>query len=95
VTSRRRALLLLTLSLGACALAGVSACALAGRIDLGPLEIRWESWQNQHDRVRRARRTLDELERKHAGKPVERWPAEDRAVHTIAADALRQLGEEP
>jgi hypothetical protein len=53
------------------------------------------TWQNHIDRVRRARRTLDELERKHGGKPVERWPAEDRAIHTIATDALRELGEEP
>jgi hypothetical protein len=45
--------------------------------------------------VRRARRTLDELERKHAGKPVERWPAEDRAIRAVAALELQELGEEP
>jgi hypothetical protein len=93
VTTQRRGLLLLTLSLGACALAGASACLLAGCIDQERLGVAWESWQNHIDDVRRARRTLAELERKHAGKPVERWPAEDRAVHAIATDALRQLGE--
>ena len=81
--------------LGACAAAAVSACVLPGCIDQGRLGVAWESWQNHIDDVRRARRTLEELERKHVGKPVERWPADDRALRAIATHAPRQLGEEP
>jgi hypothetical protein len=95
VTPRRRGLLLVLAALGSCATAAVSACLLPGCIDQGRLEVAWESWQNHIDRVRRARRTLEELERKHAGKPVERWPADDRAIRAIATHALRELGEEP
>jgi hypothetical protein len=95
LTIQIRGLLLLTLCLAACAAAAVSACLLPRCIDQERLGVAWEPWQNHIDRVRRARRTLEELERKHAGKRVERWPAEDRAIHTIATDALRQLGEEP
>jgi hypothetical protein len=75
------------------ALTAFTAAAVSGCVDLG-LERSWEPFLNRADRVRAARRTLEELERKHAGKPVEQWPAEDRAIHAIATDALRQLGEE-
>jgi hypothetical protein len=68
---------------------------LPGCIDQGRLEIAWESWQNHIDRVRRARRTLAELERKHGSRPVGRWPADDRDRRVFATHALRELGEEP
>jgi hypothetical protein len=72
----------------------MSACLLPGCIDQGRLEITWESFLNHADRVRRARRTLEELERKHGSRPVEQWPAVDRARCVGAEGTLRQLGEE-
>jgi hypothetical protein len=45
--------------------------------------------------VRKARRTLAELEHKYGARPVERWPAEDRDRRVFATHALRELGEEP
>jgi hypothetical protein len=39
--------------------------------------------------------TLEELEQKHGTRPVEEWPASDRARHFVALAALKQLGEEP
>jgi hypothetical protein len=75
------------------ALTAFTAAAVSGCVDLG-LERSWESFLNRAYCVRAARRTLEELGRKHGARPVEQWPAEDRAIHTIATDALRQLGEE-
>jgi hypothetical protein len=80
-------------SLAACA-AAISACLLAGGLDVGRLEILWESAVNRIDRVRDARRTLDELERKHGATPFERWPPYERARYVSAENTLRQLGEE-
>jgi hypothetical protein len=94
VSTPRRGLLLLTLSLGACTAAAVSACLLPGCIDLGRLEVAWESWQNRVEDVKEATRTLDELEQKHGTRPFEGWPALDRARHAGALSTLQQLGEE-
>jgi hypothetical protein len=90
-----RLALLLLLALAELAAAAAACCLRPGCIDQGRLEVAWESWQNHIDDVRRARRTLDELERKHAGKPFGEWPADDRALRAIATHALRELGEEP
>jgi hypothetical protein len=95
VTPRRRGLLLVLAAIGSCAAAAVSACLLPGCIDQGRLEVAWESFLNRADPVRKARRTLEELERKHGNRPVEHWPAEDRARRALATNALRQLGEAP
>src|SRR5262249_37620704 len=62
MTPRRRALLLAFAALGACA---ASARLLAGRVDVGGMEVAWVSWQNRLRDVRKARRTLAELEQKH------------------------------
>jgi hypothetical protein len=76
------------------ALTAFTAAAVSGCVDRG-LERSWESFLNRADRVRAARRTLEELGRKHGARPVEEWPAIDRALRAIATHALRDLGEEP
>jgi hypothetical protein len=95
MTIRIRALLLLALSLAACAAAAASARLLAGCVDVRGMEVAWQSWQNRLHDVRKARRTLAELERKHGARPFERWPAENRDRHFFATHALEELGEEP
>ena len=95
MTIRIRGLLLLTLTLGACAAAAASARLLAGGIDVRGMEMAWVSWRGEIDRVRRARRMLEDLERKHGARPAEQWPADDRCVRAIATRTLRELGEEP
>ena len=95
MTPTLRAALLLALSLAACALAAASAGLLAGRVDVRGMEMAWASWLGDIDRVRRARRILEELERKHGARPAEQLPADDRCVRAIATLTLRELGEEP
>jgi len=95
VSTPRRGLLLLTLSLAACAVAAASARLLAACVDVRGMEVAWESWQNRLHDVSKARRTLAELEQKHGTRPVEQWPAENRDRHFFATHALEELGEEP